>query len=103
MATTKEYRDFILEQLHLLDNITYRAMMGEYLLYYNGVLFGGIYDNRLLVKKVPSNKQYQMKEEIPYDGAKPMYFIEDIDQPEVLRDIIIDTCKDLPIKRKQKK
>ena len=56
MATTKEYRDFILEQLSLLENITCRAMMGEYLLYYNTILFGGIYDSRLLIKIVESNK-----------------------------------------------
>ena len=75
MATTKEYRDFILEQLSLLDNITCRAMMGEYLLYYNTILFGGIYDSRLLVKMVESNQKYNMKEEIPYKGAKPMYVV----------------------------
>lgn len=56
MATSEEYKDFILEQLDLLDNINCRAMMGEYLLYYNNILFGGIYDNRLLVKIVDSNK-----------------------------------------------
>lgn len=57
MATTKGYRNFILEQLNLLDNITCKSMMGEYLLYYNGLLFGGIYDDRLLVKIVDSNKK----------------------------------------------
>ena len=56
MATSKEYKDFILEQLDLLNNITCKAMMGEFLLYYNSVLFGGIYDNRLLVKIIDSNK-----------------------------------------------
>ena len=58
MATTKEYRDFVLEQLNLLDTITCKSMMGEYLLYYNGILFGGIYDDRLLVKIVDSNKKW---------------------------------------------
>lgn len=100
MATTKEYRDFILEQLSLLENITCRAMMGEYLLYYNNILFGGIYDSRLLVKIVESNQKYNMKEAIPYKGAKPMYMIEDIDNREIIKDIVIDTCKDLPIKKK---
>lgn len=100
MATTKEYRDFILEQLSLLENITCRAMMGEYLLYYNNILFGGIYDSRLLVKIVASNQKYNMKEAIPYKGAKPMYMIEDIDNREIIKDIVIDTCKDLPIKKK---
>ena len=95
MATTKDYRDYILEQLNLLDNITCKSMMGEYLLYYNGVLFGGIYDDRLLVKIVDSNKKYNMQESIPYENAKPMYLVEDVDNQEVLRDIVLDTCKDL--------
>ena len=60
MATTKNYRDFLLEQMNLLENIVCRPMMGEYLLYYNNVLFGGIYDDRLLVKIVEKNKKYAM-------------------------------------------
>ena len=95
MATTKDYRDFILEQLNLLDNITCKSMMGEYLLYYNGVLFGGIYDDRLLVKIVDSNKKYNMQESIPYENAKPMYLIDDVDNQETIRDIVLDTCKGL--------
>ena len=95
MATTKDYRDFILEQLNLLDNITCKSMMGEYLLYYNGLLFGGIYDDRLLVKMVDSNKKYNMQESIPYESAKPMYLVDDVDSGEVLKDIVLDTCKDL--------
>ena len=99
MATTKEYRDFILEQLNLLNTITCKSMMGEYLLYYNGILFGGIYDNRLLVKIVNSNKKYDMQEQIPYESAKPMYLVDDIDNKEVLKEIVIETCKGLPIKK----
>ena len=95
MATTKDYKDFVLEQLNLLDNITCKSMMGEYLLYYNGVLFGGIYDDRLLVKIVDNNKKYNMQESIPYDGAKSMYLVDDVDNREILSDIIIDTYKDL--------
>ena len=95
MATIKDYRDFILEQLNLLDNITCKSMMGEYLLYYNGILFGGIYDDRLLVKIVDSNKKYHMQESIPYESAKPMYLEEDVDNGEVLRNIVLDTCNDL--------
>lgn len=95
MATSKEYKDFILEQLELLNDITCRPMMGEYLLYYNGFLFGGIYDDRLLVKIVNSNKKYNMKEELPYEGAKTMYLVEDVDNKELLKEIIIDTSKDL--------
>ena len=88
MASTKEYRDFILEQLSEVPNVTCRPMMGEFLLYSAGVLFGGIYDDRLLVKIVPENEQYKMTEEIPYDGAKPMYLVEDIDNKEKLAEII---------------
>lgn len=95
MATTKEYRDFILEQLNLLANITCKPMMGEYLLYYNGILFGGIYDDRLLVKIVDSNKKYNMQESIPYESAKSMYLVDDVDNKEILRDIVLDTCKAL--------
>ena len=95
MATTKDYRDYILEQLNLLDNITYKSMMGEYLLYYNGILFGGIYDDRLLVKIVDNNKKYNMQESIPYENAKPMYLVDDVDNQETIRDIVLDTCKGL--------
>ena len=93
MATTKEYKDFVLEQLEYLDNITCKPMMGEYLLYYNGELVGGIYDDRLLVKVVDSNKKYNMKLSIPYENAKPMYLVDEIDDKDILNDIVIDTYK----------
>lgn len=99
MSTTKDYRDFVIEQLDLLENITCKSMMGEYLLYYNGILFGGIYDERVLVKIVDSNKKYNMSEAIPYDGAKPMYFVDDIDNQELLKDLVLDTCECLRIKK----
>lgn len=99
MATSKEYKDFILEQLDLLDNITCKAMMREFLLYYNNVLFGGIYDNRLLVKIVDTNKKYSMQEQIPYETAKPMYLVDDVDNKELLKEIVIETCKGLPNKK----
>ncbi len=66
-------------------------MMGEYLLYYNKVLFGGIYDDRLLVKIVDSNKKYNMLKSIPYVNAKPMYLVSDVDNQDVLKEIILDT------------
>ena len=94
MASTKEYRDYVLEKLSILSDITYKPMMGEYLLYYNGVLFGGLYDDRLLVKKVENNKKYNMKDAIPYDGAKPMYLVSDIDD-ESLKDIVLETYNNL--------
>ena len=91
MASTKEYRDFILEQLSDLPGISCRPMMGEFLLYLDGVLFGGIYDDRMLVKIVPENAEFNMSEAIPYDGAKPMYFVEDVDDVEKLKEIVIKT------------
>jgi len=94
MGSTKEYRDYILENLSLLD-ITCKPMMGEYLLYYDGILFGGIYDDRLLVKKVDNNKKYNMPDSIPYEGAKAMYLVIEVENMELLRDIILDTCKGL--------
>ncbi len=68
-------------------------MMGEYILYYKGTIFGGIYDDRLLVKIVDNNKKYNMKEAIPYPKGKPMYLVEDIDNTEILKDIVLDTYK----------
>ena len=100
MATSKEYKDFVLEQLGTLDNIICKPMMGEFLLYYNNILFGGIYDNRLLVKIVETNKKYNMEEQLPYDGAKLMYLVEDIDNKELLKEIIVETCKGLQMKNK---
>lgn len=93
--TTKDYKDYILEQLNILDNITYKSMMGEYLLYYKSVLFGGIYDNRLLIKRLENNKKYNMQKSIPYDKAKPMYLVNDIENKEKLREIILDAYSDL--------
>ena len=95
MATTKDYRDFIVGQLSLLDNITYKPMMGEYLLYYDGLLFGGIYDDRFLVKKTDTNNKYNMEDAIPYDGAKPMFLVDDVDNVDKLKDIVLDTWKGL--------
>ena len=100
MPTTKEYRDLILDKLDLLENISYKSMMGEYLLYYNKILFGGIYDNRLLIKIVETNKDSNLEEAIPYKNAKPMYFIKDIEDKKFLKDIIIDTCKSFKSKKK---
>ena len=95
MASTKEYRDYILEQLSTLDDITFKPMMGEYLLYYKGVLFGGIYDDRFLVKIVDGNKKYNMEESIPYKSANTMFLVDDVDNEDVLKEIIIDTYNEL--------
>ena len=95
MASTKEYCDYVLEQLSEVPDIACRPMMGEFLLYSNNVLFGGIYDDRLLVKIVPENKQYKMSESIPYDGVKPMFLVEDVDDKEKLVEIVEATVKGL--------
>ena len=95
MASTKEYRDFILEQLSEAPNITCRPMMGEFMLYSNGLIFGGIYDDRLLVKRVPENAKYNMDEVVPYKNAKPFYFVEDIDNKEKLAEIVEATVQGL--------
>ena len=95
MASSKKYKDFILEHLSLLDDIICKPMMGEYLLYYCKILFGGIYDDRLLIKETKSNKKYELSEKIPYKVAKLMYQIENTDDKEEIRNIIIDTCNDL--------
>lgn len=101
MATTKEYKDYILEQLDLLDDIRCKAMMGEYLLYYQGIYFGGICDNRLLVKIVDSNHKYHMFKQAPYPQAQLMYVVDDVDNQERLKEIIVETCKDLRKRRKK--
>lgn len=103
MATTKDYKEFLLERLSILDDITCRPMMGEYLLYYKDKLFGGIYDNRLLIKIVEGNKKFGLEEAIPYENAKAMYLVDNLDDEESLKEIIITTYKELPSKTKGKK
>ena len=92
--STQDYLDYVLELLREVDGISYKKMMGEYILYKDGIIFGGIYDNRFLVKKVNSIIDYEFKEETPYPGAKPMYLI-DIENPKELEEIINKILKDL--------
>ena len=89
MASTKEYLDFVLGQIKDMD-ITYKKMMGEYLLYVNGILFGGIYDDRLLIKPAEKARELLPNAEyaIPYDGAKPMLFCDFVDDSAQLTEII---------------
>ena len=107
MATSVEFRDFILGQLDLCEEIFCRAMMGEYLLYSKGVLFGGIYNERLLFKITETNKKYNLDEAIPYkterETAKPMYICKDLQNKELLRDIVVDTCLGVSYKKSKKK
>ena len=95
MSTTKEYKEYVVNQLSFLGEITCRSMMGEYLLYFRGVLIGGIYDNRILLKRTEENKIFEMKEEIPYSGAKPMYLLEDMENLEKTQKIIEYTYESL--------
>ena len=95
MPTSKEYLEFILEQLRDIKYISYKPMMGEYLLYKTDVLFGGVYDNRLLVKKTKSSDNYQLREVFPYPGAKSMYLIEEVENSGLLSEIIDGIIKDL--------
>ena len=95
MASSNEYKEFVLEQLNLLENIKCKPMMGEFLLYYNDILFGGIYDNRLLVKIVPQNEKYNMEKQIPYENAKPMFLISEIENKDLLKEIILKTREGL--------
>lgn len=105
MASTKEYLDFVLEQLSGLDEISNRAMMGEYILYYRGRVFGGIYDDRLLVKPVPAAVKLMpdASMELPYDGAKEMILVDDIDNREFLCELVEAMYEELPVPKKKKK
>ncbi|MCH5210833.1 MAG: TfoX/Sxy family protein [Oscillospiraceae bacterium] len=101
MATTKEYADYVMDLLSPLEDISIRKMMGEYLLYYNGKLFGGIYDDRFLVKITPSSSATLTSEEIPYDGAKPMLLVDTEDR-EFIRELVEKMYSELPQLKKKK-
>lgn len=105
MASSKGFLNFILEQLSGLDGITYKAMMGEYILYYRGKIVGGIYDDRLLVKPVRSAMEYMPSAgyELPYEGAKEMLLVEDVDNREFLEGLITAMYDELPAPKAKKK
>ena len=104
MASSKEYLEFVLEQLSLLDDITYKAMMGEYIIYYKGKVAGGIYDDRFLVKPVKSAVAMMPEAdmELPYEGAKEMLLVDDIDNKEFLRELFDAMYDELPAPKKKK-
>ena len=104
MASSKEYLDFVLEQLSESDGITFKAMMGEYVLYYRGKVFGGIYDDRFLVKPVSSaiKMMPDAQRELPYEGAKEMLLVDNLDDREFLRDLLNAMYDELPEPRKKK-
>ena len=105
MASSKEYLDFILDQLSELDGITYRAMMGEYILYYRGKVIGGIYDDRFLIKPTKSAAAMMpdAAKELPYDGAKEMLQVENVENREFLRDLVCSVYDELPMPKAKKK
>ena len=104
MASSKEYLYFILEQLSELDEITYRAMMGEYIVYYRGKIVGGVYDNRLLVKPTKSAVALlpNAQRELPYEGAKEMLLVEDIEDRALLKKLFEVMYEELPEPKKKK-
>ena len=105
MASSKEYLDFVLEQLSELDDITYKAMMGEYIIYYRGKIVGGIYDDRFLVKpvKAAKNMMPEAELELPYEGAKEMLLVDDIENKEFLKELLQGMAEELPAPKKKKK
>ena len=103
MASSKEYLEYVLDQFSGLDGISYRAMMGEYLIYLHGKVVGGIYDNRFLVK--PTKSAVAMmpdaEKELPYAGAKEMLLVEDLENKVFLRVLLEAICKELPASKKK--
>ncbi|MBQ3465565.1 MAG: TfoX/Sxy family protein [Firmicutes bacterium] len=105
MASSKEYLDYIMDQLSGLDDISYRAMMGEYIIYYRGKVVGGIYDDRFLVKPVKSaaSMMPDADRELPYEGAKEMLLVDDVENREFLRELLEAMYDELPAPKKKKK
>lgn len=103
MSSSKKYLDFILEQLSELDDVTSRAMMGEYIIYYRGKVVGGIYDDRFLVKPTKSAAAMMpdVEMELPYEGAKKMLLVDDVDNKEFLRGLLEAMYPELPEPKKK--
>ena len=104
MASSKGYLDFILEQLSDLEDISYRVMMGEYIIYYRGKVVGGIYDDRFLVKPTKSTAAMMPNAdmELPYEGAKEMLLVDDVEDKELLRELLEAMYEELPALKKKK-
>lgn len=105
MASSKEYLQFIIGQLSELEDITYRAMMGEFILYYRGKIVGGIYNDRLLVKPVKSAISYMptASYELPYEGAKKMLLVDELDKKEHLAELFNVMYDELPAPKPKNK
>ena len=105
MASSKDYLEYILDQLSELDDISYRAMMGEYIIYYGSKVVGGIYDDRFLVKPVKAavTMMPDADLELPYEGAKEMLLVDDVEDREFLRELMEAMYDELPAPKKKKK
>lgn len=105
MASSKEYLAYILEQLSELEDIRYSAMMGEYILYYREKVVGGIYDDRFLIKNVKSARERMLDASLerPYDGAKEMLLVENVEDKEFLTDLFKAIYDELPAPKPKKK
>ena len=105
MASSKEYLEYVLDQLSDLDEITYRAMMGEYIIYYRGKIIGGIYDDRFLVKPVKSAIELMPNAnmELPYEGAKEMLLVDEIENKDFLKELVEAMYEELPAPKKKRK
>ena len=104
MASSKDYLDFILEQLSDPEDITYKTMMGEYIIYYRGKVIGGIYDDRFLVKPVKSALEMMPEAclELPYEGAKEMILVDNVENKDFLRNLMESMYEELPAPKKKK-
>ena len=105
MASSKEYLHFILEQLSDLDDVSYRPMMGEFILYYRGKIIGGIYDDRLLVKKTTAALELMPAAicNLPYQGAKEMLLVDEVDSKEFLTKLFEAMYDDLPLPKPRRR
>lgn len=104
MASDKSYLDFVLEQLSGLEGVTWRTMMGEFILYYQGKIVGGIYDDRFLVKQTKASVEMMpgAERDIPYEGAKEMLLVDRVEDREFLRSLIEAMADDLPMPKRKK-
>jgi len=104
MATKQEFIEYVCEQISGIGEIRYRKMFGEYAFYYKGKVFGGVYDNRFLIKVTKAGKKLceNFEEQLPYKGAKPMLFISELDDKNFLKNLVEATWQELPFPKKKK-
>ena len=94
MPSSIEYLNYVLDLLKELHDVSYKYMMSEYILYWDKIIFGGIYDNRFLIKKTKSSKEYGFREQLPYPGGRMMYLV-DIENPDEIKELVLQVCADL--------